>query len=118
MKRWVLFAVVVGPMLVGCSADPVAYKTEITVTPAKESGQYIVETRIFDLVNDSLLATPRLTVLEGEEAEISVGNEGKRTIVTALVEKMEGGTAVRTSVVLEEDGSPLWSGQQTVMLHR
>ena len=118
MKRLALFAVIVGPMLVGCSAGPTAYKTEITVTPAKESGQYIVETKIFDLVNDSLLTTPRLTVLEGQEAEVSVDSGGKRTIVMALVEKKEGDTSVRTSVVLEKDGCPIWSGQQTVMLHR
>ena len=120
MKRVIqLTAVLTLGVLMGCSNSKVAYRSKATLSPAKEAGQYEVAFVIEDISNPdspSVVISPRLTVLKGQEGRIFVGDDKSGIICTVLVDNSSGKPKATTSVSVKENGEVVWSENKTIAM--
>lgn len=115
--RIVSLAAAVALLGCGClSTRPIAFTTDFTITPAAGRGQYEVETTIEDLANQTRLEGPVMTVETGRERAISVANQGNSYEVRVLISKTIAGVRAAISTVITRDGSPIWTGRQSLLV--
>ena len=108
-------------ILAGCTSSKVAYRSKATLTPAPDAGQYDVAFVIEDVSdpgNPSMVSLPRVRVLKGKEASISVGDQTSGIICTALVDDASGEPEAQTTVSVKKDGKVIWSEKQTVAMSK
>ena len=107
----------------GCAAAPKGYRTDVTISPAKEIGQYTVEFKIAETEPDGsthVVSAPKLTVLAGQQAKITVRDETNKSglFCKALVKEADGSVETVTSVLVKENGRDVWSSAQTTTIRK
>lgn len=120
-RRIPVIAVVVLGILAGCTSSKVAYHSKVTLTPTPDAGVYEVVFVIEDLsdpANPSLVSAPRITLLEGQDASICVGDETSEITCTALVDDASGQPEAQTTISVKKDGKVIWSDEQTVAMSK
>ncbi len=120
MKRTLqLSALLILSSLMGCSSSPTAYSSKATLSPGKDAGQYGVAFEIQDITNPenpSMISSPRLIVLKGQQGTISIEDEKRVIVCTVLVADASGTPQALTTVNITQNGQTVWSAEQTVAL--
>ncbi|MDP6636111.1 MAG: hypothetical protein QGG42_14520 [Phycisphaerae bacterium] len=110
----------------GCASSKAAYRSTATLSPAADAGQYDVAFVIEDISNPGspvVVSSPRVTLLKGDEACLTLGSEIDGVIwsgifCTVLVDDAPDKAEARTTVSVWKDGKEVWSENQTVTMSR
>lgn len=111
-------------LLTGCAAPPTkSFRTDVTISPAKEVGQYVVEFKIAETEPDGsvhVVSAPKVTVLAGQQAKISIQDETSKSGVfcKALITEADNSVETVTSVRVKQDGRDVWSSTQKTTIRR
>jgi len=121
MKTALVAGVLAVMVCAGCVTTSGTFLTDVKITsePGPGPSRYTVDFRITEVEEDgstSILSCPRVTVLAGEEAKISLGegSEEEEISCKALVKENDGSTEVVTSVTVKGKGKPRWSLTQSM----
>ena len=123
MRRMALAGLLVALICTGCAAPQKVYRTDVTISPAKEIGQYMVEFKIAETQPDGsshVVSAPKVTVPAGQEAAITVSDDGEKSGVfcKALVKEADGSVETVTSVLVKEQGRDVWSSAQKTTIRK
>lgn len=107
----------------GCAAAPRSYRTDVTISPAKEIGQYTVEFKIAEAEPDGsthVFSAPKVTVLAGQQAKIAVSDDANKSGIfcKAMVKEADGSVETVTSVLVKDSGRDVWSSAQTTTIRK
>ena len=101
----------------GCGSLKVGYAAAAKVLPCAEPGQYEVQFTISEtsITGESkVLSTPRLIVMEGKKAEITIGDATSSLKCTALVERDGRKVSAMTRVRIKHGPKRVWLARQTL----
>jgi ABC-type uncharacterized transport system auxiliary subunit len=102
-----------------CTTPKRAYKINTKVSPAKEQGQYCVDFTLADVTvpdRPKVLSSPRVTVSQGEQGKVFVGDTFSGVECSVIINKLSKGLEANTAIAITEKGTLVWSAEQTIQL--
>lgn len=119
MKKIEQLAAVTLLIFAGCTCSKVAYSNKTTLSPGAGVGTYNVEFLVEDLTSPQgsrVVGAPVLSVIAGQEGQISVGDGLSSIYCTAEVDDSSARPTARTSVSIKKNGRVVWSENGTVVM--
>ncbi len=100
-----------------CTGCPSAnFRSEISVAPAPEPGQFIVRASLYDEDKEERLIAKPVKLAEGERAELDAAYKKLHALFTMMIEQERDKVFVRTSVAVDKCGKDIWSERSVIIL--